>query len=54
MLGYTDRRKIYEEWRLRTKIIKGMVTNRIFDYPQVVEVIRAYQTYGLEGLWFSI
>ncbi len=54
MLGYSDLRMIYDEITLRATILKKMVDNRIFNYFDVWEVIKAYYFQGKEGLPFRI
>ncbi len=53
-LGYEDPRDIYEEIDKRAWVIKKAITKNILDYHEVVDVIRAYQREGEEGLPFSI
>jgi len=53
-MGLPDRRQIYEILEERAKIIERMVQERIFDYHEVNEIIKAYRINGLEGLPFSI
>jgi flagellar protein FlaI len=53
-MGLADRRQIYEILDERAKIIERLVQERIFDYHEVNEIIKAYRLNGLEGLPFSI
>ncbi len=53
-LGFVDKRKIYDELKLRSKIIEGMVKFRILSYREVVEVMRNYQLYGIKSLPFVV
>jgi flagellar protein FlaI len=53
-LGFADRKKIYEELELRTKIVDRMVQERIFDYHEVNEILKSFRLNGIDGLPFSI
>lgn len=53
-LGYEDPRNIYEEIDKRAWIIKKAITKNILGYHEVVDLIRAYQQEGEEGLPFSL
>lgn len=52
--GYADKRKIYDDLALRTRVIEQMVKNGIFDYNQVTEVLREFQKKGVKGLKFPV
>ena len=53
-LGYGDRKKIYEDLEERTRIVERMVQEKIFDYFEVNEILKAYRLNGIDGLPFSI
>jgi flagellar protein FlaI len=53
-MGFADRREIYDALGERARIIERMVQERILDYHEVNEIIKAYRLSGLEGLPFSI
>lgn len=54
-LGYEDKRQIYEDVLLRSKIISRMVELDIVDYWQVVNILRDfYNKGGVASLPFSI
>jgi len=52
--GYTDLMKIYEEFDRRKVILQEMVTQQIFDYNRVLDIIWSYYRDGERGLPFSI
>ncbi|MEM3341325.1 MAG: type II/IV secretion system ATPase subunit, partial [Thermoplasmata archaeon] len=41
-MKFTDRRKIYEEMKERTKVLKTMVDNNLSDYDTVSRIFREY------------
>jgi len=53
-IGYEDKRKIYDDLEWRTKIIAKMVQLKIFDYFEVVDIIKKYYASGDAGLPFRI
>ncbi len=52
--GYDDKRLIYDELALRTKILNRMVEENILDYYKVRDIIWGYQAMGLEGIPFEV
>lgn len=54
MNGLADTREIYKELELRTKILKKMVEQEIFNYYDVWEIIKNFATGGISTLPFSI
>jgi flagellar protein FlaI len=52
--GYSDKRRIYEDLHLRTKIMDEMVSRKIFKYENVENVITEFQKKGVSGLPFSV
>ncbi len=52
--GYTDPRAIYTEMKERKRILEKMVEEKIFDYFEVFELIKKYNTGGKEALPFKI
>ncbi|MFT4311415.1 MAG: type II/IV secretion system ATPase subunit [Candidatus Woesearchaeota archaeon] len=53
-LGYNDPRLIYEELDKRTKILKKMVEEEIFDYFKVWEIFKKFHARGVDALPFKI
>jgi flagellar protein FlaI len=53
-LGYADKRKIYDDMMLRTRIIETMVKNGIFKYDEVTRVVGLYYNHGINGLPFPV
>ena len=53
-LGLADKRDIYNELKIRARIIQEMVNRQIFDYTEVFEVTKKYWYHGLEGLPFEV
>ena len=53
-LGYADKRKIYEDLMLRTRIIETMVKNGILKYDEVTRVVGLYYLHGINGLPFPV
>ncbi len=49
-LGYTDKRKIYEDLFLRAGILERMREQGIEDYHEVLKIIWEFQERGAEGL----
>ena len=52
--GYPDKRKIYEDFELRTRIVKAMVERNIAGYNEVNQVVKAFQIHGEAGLPFAV
>lgn len=52
--GYSDKRKIYGDLALRTKILEEMVSRKMFKYEQVTEITREFQKKGVSGLPFPV
>jgi flagellar protein FlaI len=52
--GYDDKRLIYDDLALRSKILTRMVEENIMDYYKVRDIIWAYQARGLEGIPFEV
>ncbi len=53
-LGYKDKRKIYEDLDIRTRILRAMIREKIYRNQDVVKAIREFQLHGIKGLWFPI
>lgn len=53
-LGYSDRKQIYNDLEFRSKIIERMVQEKVFDYHEVNELLKAYRLNGVDGLPFSV
>ncbi|RLG60290.1 MAG: hypothetical protein DRN95_00010 [Candidatus Hydrothermarchaeota archaeon] len=54
ILGYSDKRQIYNDLALRARIIKEMVKRKIFDYYDVYEIIKSFNYDGINGLPFKL
>jgi flagellar protein FlaI len=54
MLGYTDKRNIYDELHKRTVILKELVKHRIFNYFDVWEILKKYHFRGVKALPFEL
>jgi flagellar protein FlaI len=54
LLGYKDVRDIYKELTFRAGIINKMISEGIFNYFDVWEVVKSYYYKGKEGLPFSV
>jgi flagellar protein FlaI len=54
ILGYEDKRKIYEDLALRAEVIRQMVKREMFDYYEVYEIIKNFFNFGLKGLPFKV
>lgn len=52
--GYKDKRDIYKELALRTRIIEKMVETNMTAYKTVNDIIRAFQKEGVSGLPFTV
>ena len=53
-LGYDDKRMVYDELALRSKILTRMVEENITDYYQVRDIIWGYQAKGIGGIPFEV
>ncbi len=53
-LGYEDKRQIYEDLFLRTRILNEMRDRGIEDYHEVLKIIVDFYKYGVNGLPFSV
>ncbi len=53
-LGYEDKRQIYQDLFLRSKILSEMQSRGIDDYYEVLEIIVNFYKYGVDGLPFTI
>ncbi len=53
-IGLKDAREIYEIMRKRSRILQKMVDNEIFDYFEVVRIIKNYKKDGDRSLPFSL
>jgi len=54
VLGYSDKRQIYNDLALRSRIIKELVKRKIFDYYEVYEIIKSFNYDGVDGLPFKL
>jgi flagellar protein FlaI len=52
--GYKDKRDIYKELALRTRIIEKMIEMNMTGYKTVNDIIKAFQKEGVAGLPFTI
>ena len=52
--GYADKRKIYEELDLRTKILDRMIALGIFDYYEVNRILARFNEEGVASLPFKL
>ncbi|HIH02204.1 TPA: type II/IV secretion system ATPase subunit [Thermoplasmata archaeon] len=52
--GYGDKRKIYDDLDLRTRILDEMISMKLFRYDKVESVITEFQKKGVSGLPFSV
>lgn len=52
--GYSDKRKIYNDLALRTKILEEMVSRKMFKYEQVTTTVTEFQKKGVSGLPFPV
>src|SRR4030042_1530675 len=51
--GYKDKRDIYKELAVRTKIIEKMMETNLLAYKTANDAIKAFQKEGVSGLPFS-
>ncbi|MBD3388455.1 MAG: hypothetical protein GF416_05235 [Candidatus Altiarchaeales archaeon] len=54
LLGYKDVRGIYDELEFRAAILNKMISEGIFNYFDVWEIIKSYYYKGKEGLPFPV
>jgi flagellar protein FlaI len=52
--GYKDKRDIYKELALRTRIIEKMVETNMTSYKTVNDILKAFQKEGVAGLPFTV
>lgn len=52
--GYSDKRRIYSDLALRTKILDEMVSRKIFKYREVAKLFMEFQKKGVSGLPFPV
>ena len=52
--GYADKRRIYEDLALRTRILDEMVKRNIFKFKEVDNIIAEFQKKGVKGLPFPV
>ena len=52
--GYGDKRKIYDDLALRTRILDEMVSRKILRFKDVEKVVTEFQKKGVKGLPFSV
>jgi flagellar protein FlaI len=52
--GYKDKRDIYKELAVRTKIIEKMMETNLLAYKTANDAIKAFQKEGVSGLPFSV
>jgi flagellar protein FlaI len=52
--GYDDKRQIYEDLDLRTRVIERMIEEDIMDYYDVKDVIWRFYEDGVKGLPFTL
>ncbi len=52
--GYGDKRRIYDDLSMRTKILDEMRARKIFKYEEVEDVIKEFQKKGVSGLPFPV
>lgn len=53
-LGYADKRAIYQDMRVRQRILEELVRRGVFDYREVNRLIGAFQVHGPRGLPFPL
>lgn len=53
-MGLKDPREIYDIMKRRTRIVERMLENEIFDYFEVVKILKKYRQDGDSSLPFSI
>jgi len=52
--GYADKRRIYDDLALRTRILEEMVKRKILKFAQVDHIIEEFQKKGVNGLPFPV
>jgi len=52
--GYKDKRDIYKELALRTRIIEKMMETNMTSYKTANDILKAFQKEGVSGLPFSV
>ncbi len=52
--GYADKRKIYEDLALRTRVLEEMVRRGIFKFEKVDNMMEEFQKKGVSGLPFPV
>jgi flagellar protein FlaI len=52
--GYPDKRRIYEDFERRTRIINALVERNITGYNEVNQVVKSFQIHGEAGLPFAV
>jgi flagellar protein FlaI len=52
--GYKDKRDIYKELAMRTRIIEKMIETNMTGYKTVNDIIKAFQKEGVSGLPFTV
>jgi flagellar protein FlaI len=52
--GYADKRRIYDDLALRTRILEEMVKRNILKFAQVDHIIEEFQKKGVNGLPFPV
>lgn len=52
--GYTDKREIYAELDLKTRVLDRMIEEKILDYQRVRDVVWKYYEDGVQGLPFTL
>ena len=52
--GYKDKRDIYKEMAMRTRIIEKMIETNMTGYKTVNDIIKAFQKEGVSGLPFTV
>jgi len=53
-IGYEDKRKIYEDMELRTKIIEKICQLKIFDYFELLDIVKKFYAGGVGALPFRL
>ncbi len=53
-IGYSDTREIYNDLKLRAKIIDKMIELKIFDYYKVWDIIKNFRFGGVKSLPFKL
>ncbi|WP_292484306.1 type II/IV secretion system ATPase subunit [Methanohalobium sp.] len=54
ILGYEDKRQVYDDLFLRARILEEMQNRGIEGFYEVYDIIKKFYKYGLEGLPFSV